>query len=91
MVKSSSARSSGDNEGWKRGAGPYSRDYAKLDRPEDKVKARERITQVDRDEATGPVSRGGPPRYAPKNKAPEALTNGKISDRFDMTKGRKSR
>ena len=97
-----------DNDGWKRGAGPYSRDYVKFDRPEDKVKARERIIDSDRTApgdaygkgerygvapATGKIDQSyfgkGPPRYSPKNKAPGALTNGKISSRFDMTKGRK--
>ena len=109
MVKSSSARSPGDNRSPtdNRGVGAYSRDYAKFDRPEDKVSARERIVDTDKTAPgnyekgerygvaplTGKIDQGyfgkGPPRYAPKNKAPGALTNGNIADRFDLTKGRK--
>jgi hypothetical protein len=68
-----------DKDGWKRGVGAYSGDYAKFDRPEDynRKSVRAKIQQVDKDEPTGVVSKGGPPRYAPKNKAPGALTNGR--------------
>lgn len=61
------AQAKNDKDGWKRGAGAYSRDYVKFDRPED----RKSIKGVEKDgpeiQRTGPVSRGGPPRYKPKH------------------------
>ena len=58
-----------DAEGWKRGVGPYSKNYAKFtdpslnDRPR---KLDEGAIFGPQTEQPGPVSRGGPPRYAPK-------------------------
>ena len=76
MARSSSATSRGDAEGWKRGVGHYSSNYAKFDRPEDSKKVRQRVVNDDRVESLerpGPVSRGGPPRFKPKT---GPLTNG---------------
>jgi hypothetical protein len=70
------AEARNDKEGWKRGVGHYSNDYAKFTRPEDSKKVRQRVVNDDRDaslERPGPVSRGGPPRYKPKT---GPLTNG---------------
>lgn len=97
MPKSISARSSGDKEGWKRGAGPYSRDYAKFDRPQDRT---DRRSLGEWDEKLGAGfsndlaypgklpqghSGKGPPRYKPKT-GPQTL--GRYSPN-DLTKGRK--
>lgn len=74
----------GDADGWKRGAGPYSRSYPKLDRPEDymfRSSTRELTVQgVKRgyddenfagyDGFSGALPKGGEPRYAPKGAGP---------------------
>jgi hypothetical protein len=65
-----------DEFGWKRGVGPYSGNYAKFDSPKDKTAIRKMEGSIDADSKhgwSGPVSRGGPPRY-PRKSGP--ITNG---------------
>ena len=69
-------RKRNDAEGWKRGVGNYSDNYAKFDHTQDSkaVKAfGDKIDATSGNGAPGPVSRGGPPRYKVKT---GPLTNG---------------
>lgn len=67
---------SGDADGWKRGAGPYSRSYPKLDRPETYEKkplksAKSPSGGYDDNSwpsgFSGALPKGGAPRIAPKS------------------------
>lgn len=74
----------GDADGWKRGAGPYSRSYPKMDRPEDymfRSSARKlNVKNMDGggadnldgyfDGFSSALPKGGEPRYAPKGAGP---------------------
>jgi len=65
-----------DEFGWKRGVGPYSGNYAKFDHPQDGKAVKPMFGKLDMDSKhgySGPVSKGGPPRYRPKS---GPLTNG---------------
>ena len=65
-----------DEFGWKRGVGPYSGNYAKFDSPKDRTRVVSMDSKLDMDSRhgySGPVSKGGPPRY-PRKSGP--ITNG---------------
>ena len=73
------AKARDDDSGWKRGAGVYSRNYAKPDRPEDSTTIKSMAAKLESDNSpSGPVSRGGPPRFKPKT----APIGGKMSDAY---------